>query len=337
MREMVHKKKWPISGQPRGHLSHPGNMHLLRSRSLGLLSTNMAFQLSQQYPTFRAQKSMGLIGGMPTYTPIEGFAVPDNSSSLRAEHTSQHGNGQIRLVYTIEASAKSHFTWFPAVKLEDGAQHKNLRVFSASTGEELISFAQKSQENWDLQYTIFESHAIRLVAQEIQVYRPAEWRKGIVDQLRVEGASMVLVLTQREADNSNKSYYGETGNFDFRVTLDKERPIHAVSWSPNSKEFGVVYRYMPAKTTLFDQRMRTLHYFGSSPRNSFNPQGCLVARETEENMRALKFIKSSTYNFLPDHRRIDEGRWGGADILSCISICLVHCISRLRALNPIHW
>lgn len=36
-----------------------------------------------------------------------------------------------------------------------------------------------------------ESHAIRLVTQEIQVYRPADWGKGIVDKLRVEGASMV--------------------------------------------------------------------------------------------------------------------------------------------------
>jgi translation initiation factor 2A len=36
---------------------------------------------------------------------------------------------------------------------------------------------------------------------------------------------------------------------------------------------------MPAKTTLFDQRVRTLHDFGSSPHNfiSFNPQGRLVA------------------------------------------------------------
>ena len=77
------------------------------------------------------------------------------------------------------------------VKLEDGSQHKNLRVFSASTGEELISFTQKSQEGWDLQYTISESHAIRLVSGEIQVYRPAEWSKGIIDKLKVEGASSV--------------------------------------------------------------------------------------------------------------------------------------------------
>ena len=80
---------------------------------------------------------------------------------------------------------------FIPVKLEDGSQHKNLRVFSVSTGEELISFTQKSQESWDLQYTISESHAIRLVSSDIQVFRPAEWSKGIVDKLRVEGATSI--------------------------------------------------------------------------------------------------------------------------------------------------
>ena len=100
------------------------------------------------------------------------------------------------------------------------------------------------------------------------------------------------------------SYYGETslyvlsaaGNFDCRVTLDKEGPIHDVAWSSNNKEFGVVYGCelisllfhiirssvfmtdMPAKTMLFDQRVRTLHDFGSAPHNtiSFNPQGRLL-------------------------------------------------------------
>jgi len=80
-----------------------------------------------------------------------------------------------------------------AVKLEDGAQHKNHRVFSVSTGEELIAFSQKAQEGWDLQYTISESHAIRLVGADIQVYRPAEWSEGIVDKLKVEGATSVVL------------------------------------------------------------------------------------------------------------------------------------------------
>lgn len=63
--------------------------------------------------------------------------------------------------------------------------------------------------------------------------------------------TQLLLLTQTEVDNSNKSYYGETGIYllsatgtgshDCRVTLDKEGPIHDFAWSPNSKEFGVVY------------------------------------------------------------------------------------------------
>ena len=62
--------------------------------------------------------------------------------------------------------------------------------------------------------------------------------------------TQVLVLTQTEVDQANKSYYGETGgfyllsaagNYDCRITLDKEGPIHDFAWSPNSKEFGVIY------------------------------------------------------------------------------------------------
>jgi translation initiation factor 2A len=82
---------------------------------------------------------------------------------------------------------------FDLVKLEDGAQHKNTRIFSVSTGEELSSFTQKSQEGWDVQYTISESHAIRLAGQEIQVFNPADWSKGVVDKLKVEGIKSVTL------------------------------------------------------------------------------------------------------------------------------------------------
>ncbi|CAA7260971.1 unnamed protein product [Cyclocybe aegerita] len=328
----------------------------------------MASQFSQQY-AFRAQKSLGLVNGTPDYTPVGGFVAPD----VPARTQSYSADGRlyayalpsvIRIfqaegaqllqelplanIVEISFSPRGTYvsTWERPVKLDDGAQHKNLRVFSVSTGEELISFTQKSQEGWELQYTISESHAIRLVSGEIQVFRPSEWSKGVVDKLKVEGATsvalspglnpsvavfvaekkgapasikiyglnslnspptcqktffkadraqikwntlgtQVLLLTQTEVDNSNKSYYGETGmyllsaagNFDCRVTLDKEGPIHDFAWSPNSKEFGVVYGYMPAKTMLFDQRVRTLHDFGTSPYNfiSFNPQGRLIA------------------------------------------------------------
>jgi translation initiation factor 2A len=94
------------------------------------------------------------------------------------------------------------------------------------------------------------------------------------------------VLAQTEVDKSNKSYYGETnmyllsanGSFDARVSLDKEGPIHDVSWSPNSKEFGVIYGYMPAKTTIFNQRAVATHSFPIGPRNTiiFSPTGRFV-------------------------------------------------------------
>lgn len=94
------------------------------------------------------------------------------------------------------------------------------------------------------------------------------------------------MLAQTEVDKTGKSYYGETtlyvlsanGGFDSRITLDKEGPIHDVMWSPNSKEFGVVYGYMPAKTTIFNQRAVATHTFPLGPRNTiiFSPTGRFV-------------------------------------------------------------
>ena len=49
-------------------------------------------------------------------------------------------------------------------------------------------------------------------------------------------------------------------------------------WSPNSKEFGVVYGYMPAKTTIFNTRAVATHHFALAPRNTiiFSPNGRFV-------------------------------------------------------------
>ncbi|KAI0008239.1 translation initiation factor eIF-2A [Xylariaceae sp. FL0662B] len=93
----------------------------------------------------------------------------------------------------------------------------------------------------------------------------------------------LIVLAQTDVDKSNKSYYGETtlyllsanGSLDARITLDKEGPIHDVSWSPNGREFGVIYGYMPAKTTIFNHRAVATHSFPLAPRNTiiFSPTG----------------------------------------------------------------
>ncbi|OTA66018.1 translation initiation factor eIF-2A [Hypoxylon sp. EC38] len=93
----------------------------------------------------------------------------------------------------------------------------------------------------------------------------------------------LIVLAQTEVDKSNKSYYGETtlyllsanGSLDARITLDKDGPIHDVAWSPNGKEFGVIYGYMPSKTTIFNHRAVATHSFPIAPRNTiiFSPTG----------------------------------------------------------------
>lgn len=120
----------------------------------------------------------------------------------------------------------------------------------------------------------------------------------------------LVVLAQTEVDKTGKSYYGETtlyvlssnGGFDSRITLDKEGPIHDVSWSPNSKEFGVVYGYMPAKTTIFNSRAIATHSFSLSPRNTilFSPTGRFVLVAGFGNLAG----QMDVYDLEKDYRKV---------------------------------
>jgi len=122
--------------------------------------------------------------------------------------------------------------------------------------------------------------------------------------------SSLLVLAQTDVDKTNKSYYGETnlyllstsGTFDARITLDKEGPIHDVSWSPNSKEFGVVYGYMPAKATIFNHRAVAQHSFPLGPRNTitFSPNGRFVLVAGFGNLAG----QIDVYDLSKDYRKI---------------------------------
>jgi translation initiation factor 2A len=125
-----------------------------------------------------------------------------------------------------------------------------------------------------------------------------------------QSGTTLIVLAQTEVDKTGKSYYGETtlyvlsanGGFDSRITLDKEGPIHDVSWSPNSKEFGVVYGYMPAKTTIFNQRAVATHTFPLGPRNTilFSPTGRFVLVAGFGNLAGQMDI----YDLEKDYRKI---------------------------------
>ncbi|KAI5817546.1 eukaryotic translation initiation factor eIF2A-domain-containing protein [Pyronema omphalodes] len=140
----------------------------------------------------------------------------------------------------------------------------------------------------------------------------------------------LLVFAQTDADKTGKSYYGETnlylmtvaGNYDCRVQLDKEGPIHDVAWSPDSKEFGVVYGFMPAKTRIFDARANVVHQLPAGPRNTilFSPharfvlvagfgnlQGQIDVYDRLAGMRKITTIESSNPSICewsPDGRHI---------------------------------
>lgn len=103
---------------------------------------------------------------------------------------------------------------------------------------------------------------------------------------------------------------------------DKEGPIHDVAWSPDSKEFGVVYGFMPAKTTLFDARANVVHQLPSGPRNTilFSPharfvlvagfgnlQGQIDVYNRQAGMKKIVTIESSNPSICewsPDGRHI---------------------------------
>lgn len=98
-------------------------------------------------------------------------------------------------------------------------------------------------------------------------------------------ARSLLAHTTTDVDKSNKSYYGESnlyllhtnGANGVRVDLDKEGPVHDVAWGSET-EFGVVYGYMPAKTTVFDIRANPVQTISTGPRNTikFSPGGKFV-------------------------------------------------------------
>ncbi|KAI9722905.1 MAG: hypothetical protein M1812_001353 [Candelaria pacifica] len=148
-----------------------------------------------------------------------------------------------------------------------------------------------------------ENHSIAVFVPErkgqpaaVKVYSVPQFESAVSQKTFFKGdkvqlkwndlGTSLIVLAQTEVDKTGKSYYGETnlyilsanGGFDSRIQLDKEGPIHDVTWSPNSKEFGVVYGYMPAKTTIFNARAEVTHNFALGPRNTimFSPHGRFV-------------------------------------------------------------
>jgi len=113
------------------------------------------------------------------------------------------------------------------------------------------------------------------------------WKAQNVEFLWNSKGSAVLVMTHTSVDRTGKSYYGETGlqflstdsSLDCNVSLDVEGPVHDAKWSPDGTQFVVIYGYMPAQTTLFNEKCQKLADFGRAPRNNarWSPCGRLLA------------------------------------------------------------
>ena len=97
----------------------------------------------------------------------------------------------------------------------------------------------------------------------------------------------LLAKTSTHIDATGKSYYGESdvyyfkadGSSDQRMSFPKDGPVHDVQWSPSGVDFVVVYGYMPARATMFNEKCEPIFDFGTGPRNtvSFSPHGRFVA------------------------------------------------------------
>lgn len=98
----------------------------------------------------------------------------------------------------------------------------------------------------------------------------------------------VLCLAITDFDAQNKSYYGENtlyllsfqgvngtlGGNSVRVSLTNG-PVHDFTWSPTSRQFGVIAGYMPATISFFDLRGNIVHSLPQQSKNTmlFSPSG----------------------------------------------------------------
>lgn len=103
-----------------------------------------------------------------------------------------------------------------------------------------------------------------------------------------------LILTSMDVDSTGVSYYGKqslhflaSSGDSYSVPLSADGPIHAVTWSPKSNQFAVVYGNLPAKATLFNLKCDSIFDFGIGVRNSiyFNDFGNLILFGAFGNLR----------------------------------------------------
>ncbi|XP_054165531.1 eukaryotic translation initiation factor 2A-like, partial [Oppia nitens] len=120
------------------------------------------------------------------------------------------------------------------------------------------------------------------------------YKADYVDFKWNQKGNALLLLCSTEVDQTGKSYYGQqTLHYlnikgeTFIVSLNKDGPIHNTCWTPDSSMFCVIYGYMPAKTSLFNNKSEIMFEFGEGSRNiiCFNSFGNLVSLAGFGNLR----------------------------------------------------
>ncbi|RAL64615.1 hypothetical protein DID88_001648 [Monilinia fructigena] len=211
-------------------------------------------------------------------------------------------------VYELGFSPRGTYiiTWERPSKDENGDAVKNLKIWrtvedvpEGAEKEVVGRFVQKSQTGWNLQYTFDEKYCARNVTNEVQFYESGDLpvfvpeRKGQPSAVKVfnvpqfnapvsqktffkgdkvqlkwnQLGTTLIVLAQTDVDKSNK-----------KLLSTRKAQFMMFHGHQTSKEFGGVYGYMPAKTTIFNQRAVATHTFQLGPRNTilFSPTGRFV-------------------------------------------------------------
>ncbi|KAF9135968.1 hypothetical protein BGW39_009942 [Mortierella sp. 14UC] len=160
---------------------------------------------------FRSATAIGLSEGAPAFGAPAGFekqagqirvmqyskngqylawATPECVKVMDAQSLEIIQEFAVKDILEIDFSPKGTFlsTWQRQIKTEDGS-HKNMSIYEVKTGLELTSFSQKSQNNWNVQWTDDEAYCARMVSNEVHFWEPKNLTKTPFTKLRQEGMS----------------------------------------------------------------------------------------------------------------------------------------------------
>ncbi|KAF9932583.1 hypothetical protein BGZ75_008526 [Mortierella antarctica] len=160
---------------------------------------------------FRSAAGIGLSEGAPAFGAPAGFekqngnirvlqyskngqylawATPECVKVMDAQSLQVVQDLALKDVLEIDFSPKGTYlsTWQRQIKTEDGS-HKNMAIHEVKTGQELTAFSQKSQNNWNVQWTDDEAYCARMVSNEVHFWEPKNLAKTPFTKLRQEGMS----------------------------------------------------------------------------------------------------------------------------------------------------